>query len=66
MSNPLRQVEQARAWVEVDTGAVRANYRTLRERMGPGPAIMPMVKADAYGLGALRVVGVLEPLDAWG
>ena len=27
---------------------------------------MPMVKADAYGLGAIRVACALEALDPWG
>ena len=51
--------EQARAWVEVDLAAVRENYRTMQRHAGT--ALIPMVKADAYGLGALRVVRTLEP-----
>ena len=62
MSNDL----QARAWVEVDLEALRDNYRAVREAVGPGPAIIAMVKADAYGLGAERVVRALEPLNPWG
>lgn len=55
-----------RAWVEVDLDALRDNYRAVREAVGPHPAIIPMVKADAYGLGAERVVRALEPLGPWG
>lgn len=66
MSNPSRHTDLARAWVEIDLGALRANYRTLRERVGPGPGIMVMVKADGYGLGARRVVRALEPMEPWG
>ena len=58
-SNELRD----RAWVEIDTGALRANYGRIRESVGSDAAIIPMVKADAYGMGAERVVGALEPLD---
>jgi alanine racemase len=38
----------------------------VREAVGAHPAIIPMVKADAYGLGAERVVRALEPLGPWG
>ncbi|HEX2166395.1 MAG TPA: alanine racemase [Longimicrobiales bacterium] len=62
MSNDL----QARAWVEVDLDALRDNYRAVREAVGARPAIIAMVKADAYGLGADRVVRALEPLEPWG
>jgi len=53
-----------RTWVEVDLEAVRANARTVQARSGA--RLMPMVKADAYGLGAIRVAKALEPLDPWG
>ena len=56
---------QDRAWVEVDTGALRANYQRIRERVGRNVAIIPMVKADGYGLGARLVVRALEPLDPY-
>jgi alanine racemase len=62
MSNDL----QARAWVEVDLDALRDNYRAVRGAVGDRPAIIAMVKADAYGLGADRVVRALEPLEPWG
>jgi alanine racemase len=55
-----------RAWVEVDLDALRDNYRAVREVVGPRPAIIAMVKADGYGLGAERVVRALEPLEPWG
>ena len=34
--------------------------------MGPSSAIIPMVKADAYGLGMESVVQALEPEGPWG
>lgn len=57
---------QARAWVEVNVEALRANLRALRRMAGPACHIIPMVKADAYGLGVARVVRALDPLDPWG
>ncbi len=55
-----------RAWIEVDLDALRANYDTVRRTAGAGAEIVPMVKADAYGVGAARVVRALEPLGPWG
>jgi alanine racemase len=57
MSNSLR----ARAWLEIDTGAVRENYRTLAVRART--AVIPMVKANGYGLGAQAVVRALDELQ---
>lgn len=54
-----------RAWVEVDLGALRRNYQTIC-RAVPAARLLPVVKADAYGLGARRVVAALEPLEPWG
>ena len=42
----------------IDLGAVAANYRTLRRQLRR-PACAAVVKADAYGLGAERVVPAL-------
>lgn len=58
--------ELYRAWVEVDPDALRANFLRLRERAGALHGVVPVVKADAYGLGAERVVAQLAPLDPWG
>jgi alanine racemase len=62
MSNDL----EARAWVEIDLHALQHNYGAVRAAVGPRVAIIPMVKADAYGLGLERVVRALDPLDPWG
>ena len=56
--------ETARAWVDVDLDAVVANARTLVAACGT--RLLPMVKANGYGLGATRVALALEPLDPWG
>ena len=53
MQEPFR-----RAWVEVDLGALNRNAAVMRARAGA--PLLPMVKADAYGLGADRVVTALE------
>ena len=53
-----------RARVEIDLGALQRNGAALARRAGV--PILPMVKADAYGLGAEAAVRALEPLDPWG
>jgi len=40
---------------EINLDAVRRNVRAIREKVGPGVAIMPAVKANAYGHGAVKV-----------
>ena len=53
-----------RAWVEVDLGALRRNGAAAAARSGA--RLLPMVKADAYGLGVEQVVKALQSLDPWG
>ena len=54
------------AWLEIDLDAVRANLARLREVVGPGVRVEPVVKADAYGHGALPVALALEAAGADG
>lgn len=54
-----------RAWVEVDLAALQANARAVQDAAGGAP-LLPMVKANAYGLGATTVARALEGLDPWG
>lgn len=54
-----------RTWVEISLDALRANARHVMSR-APGARLLPMVKANAYGLGAVGVARALEPLDPWG
>ena len=56
--------DTARAWVDVDLGALVANARTLSALTGS--RLLPMVKANGYGLGAVAVARALEPLEPWG
>lgn len=49
-----------RCWAEVDLTALRQNYHQLRERLGPGRKYLAVVKANAYGHGAVRTALTLE------
>lgn len=53
-----------RAWVEIDLGALRRNGAAVAARAGV--PLLPMVKADGYGLGGLRAALALEALEPWG
>jgi alanine racemase len=57
---------RTRAWIEVQAAAVRRNLRRVRDAVGERAALIPMVKADGYGLGLERVVSTLEPSAPWG
>ncbi|HEY0077334.1 MAG TPA: alanine racemase [Pyrinomonadaceae bacterium] len=41
-------------WAEINLDALAANFRAVRERVGAGVKMMGVVKADAYGHGAVR------------
>lgn len=56
--------ETARAWVDVDLDALVANARTLAAACDT--RLLPMVKANGYGLGAARVAQALDALGPWG
>jgi alanine racemase len=57
---------KARAWVQVRADALLENYARITESVGAGVRVLPMVKADAYGLGVLDVVRCLESVEPWG
>lgn len=43
------------AWLEIDLNAIANNTRRLKQIIGPGVELMAMVKANAYGHGAVEV-----------
>ena len=54
----------SRAWVEVDLGALRRNGAALAARARV--PLLAVIKADGYGLGAVRVAQSLEAIEPWG
>jgi alanine racemase len=54
----------SRAWIDVDLGALVENARTVARTAGA--KLLPVVKANAYGLGAVAVSRALEQVDPWG
>ena len=47
--------EQYRSWVEVDLDHFTHNWNELRRLVGPSVQILQVVKADAYGHGAIEI-----------
>ncbi len=50
---------EQRTWVEVSLRQVRENFRTISITVGKGILVAPVVKADAYGHGAVPVAKAL-------
>ncbi len=57
----MEQLE-GRTWAEIDLGALEHNYRALRAMLEPGCRFLGVVKANAYGHGAVPVARRLEAL----
>ena len=53
-----------RTWAEIDLDALAYNYRALRQRVGTDVKFLGVVKADAYGHGAVQVSRTLQELGA--
>ncbi len=75
MTGPHALAASRPAWCEVDLDAIAANVATLAAR-APGADLCAVVKADAYGHGAVRVartavaagarwLGVATAVEAW-
>jgi alanine racemase len=45
---------QRPTWAEIDLDALASNFSWVRERIGAGVKVMAVVKANAYGHGAVR------------
>ena len=71
MGNPnpmdrLSGLDRQRAWVTVDLAALAHNVRSLQQWVGPGVKLMAVVKADAYGHGAIATAKtVLDAGATW-
>jgi alanine racemase len=59
----LQQDSSALTWAEVNLDRIEENYRAIRRHVPAGTAVMPVIKANGYGHGALPVARVLLPHD---
>jgi len=51
-------------WAEISTTAIAKNLAVIRRHIGPKPKILAVVKANAYGLGAVPVSKALAKAGA--
>lgn len=50
----------SRCWLEVDLDALRSNYRSALEMLCGSAKVIPVLKANAYGMGAVEVARALK------
>ena len=53
-----------RTWAEIRLDNLTHNFETIRRQVGPNAKLLGVVKADAYGHGAVRVAKHLEKIGA--
>ena len=59
--------EYYRVQAEINLDAIYENVANAKKLLHPGTKLMAIIKADAYGHGAVQVAETLEPLaDAYG
>ncbi|GAB4373689.1 MAG: alanine racemase [Elainellaceae cyanobacterium] len=62
----LSPMRRERAWVEIDLSALAHNVQQLKRLLAPAAELMAVVKADAYGHGAVTVARTaLEHGASW-
>lgn len=54
------EYQKDRAWFEIDLGCIRQNFLNIRSCLPSGTDIIAVIKADAYGLGALPIARAIE------
>jgi alanine racemase len=55
---------QRPTWAAISLDALRHNYLTLKKHLNPGARLMAVVKADAYGHGAIECARSLSSIGA--
>lgn len=50
------------AWIDINLDAIANNYGEVTQHLSPAARVMAVVKADAYGLGAVPVAQTLQKL----
>ena len=53
------------AWAKVDLSAIKENYRLINERLTGGAKLCAVVKANAYGHGAVQVANIALSMGAY-
>ncbi len=61
-SDSITALAAERAWIEIDEGAIAHNIHALQSLLKPKTDLMAVVKANAYGHGAVNVATLAEAL----
>jgi alanine racemase len=67
MSSSMEVITRAATrptWAEISLDNLRRNFRLVQEHVGPGVTVCAVVKADAYGHGAMECSQLLEQAGA--
>ena len=51
----IKSLQNERAWIEIDLTALAYNVRQIKSLLSPSTQLMAVVKADAYGHGAIAI-----------
>lgn len=57
------EYQKDRAWFEIDLDRIRQNFLNIRSSLPGGTDIITVIKADAYGLGALPIANAIEDIS---
>ena len=57
---PFDSASSRPTWTEIDLDALAANFHIVKDKVGPGVNVMAVVKANAYGHGAVECARRLE------
>ena len=51
------------SYLQIDLQALRENVLQIQQELKPGVKLIPVLKGNAYGLGAVRLARVLSTMD---
>lgn len=63
-NNPNNEITLAASTLEINLNALEANLKYYRSFLRPGTKVVCMVKANAYGAGAVRIAQTLQDMQA--
>lgn len=63
----IKPIEYYRTYAEIDLNAIEHNIKELKKKIGEGVSVLAVVKADAYGHGAVGVAAdIQDTVDYFG
>lgn len=67
MSFDIKPIEYYRTYAEIDLNAIEHNIKELKKKINDGVSVLAIVKADAYGHGAVGVAAdIQDSVDYFG